>query len=58
MMSFREGEYTIDTGKGLVRVVGQLFIIGGALAVVNPQGQLIQAWAVGAWRSVEPDEAP
>lgn len=54
MISFREAEYVIDTGKGVVRLVAQLRIDGGALAAVAPNGQLIQAWAPGAWRSVEP----
>lgn len=54
MTTFREGLYTIDLGKGSVDVYGQLHVVGGVLAVIAPNGQLIHAYAPGAWREVWP----
>jgi hypothetical protein len=52
--TFREGAYVVDTTKGVHEVFGQLRIDGGVLAVIAPNGTLVQAWAAGAWRTVTP----
>lgn len=51
-MTYREGTYQIDTGKGIEEFYAQLQIVGGALIAVALNGTIIKAYAPGAWRSV------